>query len=550
MKNMKSIELKDNLGITIILLPLLCYLISQITFAVGYHQTALTPFLAVILCCVYLYHQESRSRKLAISIFVCLVFGGILSATFLWDRSFDGTWYHADTQYLLARCDYNPFYQWELADSESLAGHMSYLFSGHYAKGIETISSCWVVITGSLESGKATNLFFIIGVFLLLDAFISSLQHAPKGFAKYLLLFIIIGNPVVINQAITNYIDWTSYVFLLITLICVYKIFVEKDNRYKILLYGVLLLVINVKINIAFWVCSFTLVFSIILIFINNIRINGDVRRVVLGSILSTFLGFIVAFNPYVTNYLSKGHPLYPLAGDEKLDIMTEQIPEKLAGGSNFIMVNKSLILNPLVDVESESVVVKALALGGVDPRVGGFGVFFSVSYVILLILSIFSRVNKRIKFYVWGAVFLLYLSLFLLPSGWWARYVAFFYLAPVSLIPLSYYGLQYSVLKKIFALAIILLAINSTLSLFASLADTIFNQNRSMQVLNQLKNMDTHELNVNTCNAMILSKMKAQGIEYERNNGIDEAKYMKVGGAPVYFEGIELPDNMYGIVK
>lgn len=542
---------KEVLGLALIMLPLFCYLLSQLVFFVGYHQTIVVPLMSICFCMVFIY----RSTRLfggavsSVALFCLIVVLCLIVATCLWDRSFDGTWYHADIQYQLAENNYNPIYQWELTDNEMLAGARSFLWSNHYPKGIEIISSCWVVLTHNLESGKATNLFFVIGCFLLLDSFVSSFSSSPKRLKKYVFLFVAIGNPVVLNQMLTNYIDWTSYVFLFIALICAYKMLLYKDRKYEFTLYMMLALVINVKINIAFWVCLLTMCFMIALVFVYRIEISKFVRKLFFYTTLSIALGFFIAFNPYITNYCMKGNALYPLTGKDKIDIIAVNIPIEISGDDAFLMVNKALLMKPWMQEKyfpnPTSAKAKIFSLGDVDSRLGGFGVFFFEATLILLILSFFTKVKFKYKMLGLFGVLLLYLSLFMLPAGWWARYVAYFYLCPIVLITLCYYANRSANYRLFFYFAVLLLVVNSGLSLITSFYSGIANQRNSVRVLSYLEKIDTKGLRVQTPNALFCEKLRARGIVYCRDNVLKEDKSFLVGGAPVYFEGIVIPSNL-----
>ena len=542
-----SIVQKEVLGLAFIMLPLFCYILSQLTFIIGYHLTPLVPILSIFLSALFVYRSNKRTPLCQVVLFCCIFFLCLIIATCWWDWSFDGTWYHADIQYQLAEKHYNPFFRWELADREMLAGCNSYFWSSYYPKGIETISSCWVVLTHNLESGKATNLFFIFGLFFVLDSFVSSYEIAPKGIVKYLFLFIVIGNPVVFNQMLTNYIDWTSYIFLLIAIICVLKVFLLNDRRYEFILYMLFVLVINIKINIAFWVCLFTMLLMISLVLIYKKKLSKDVNKLFFRSFFSIAIGFVLAFNPYVSNYILKGNILYPLAGEDKMDIMTANIPKEIKDDGVFVMINKSMALKTWMQAEdpSKSIVSKMLTQGYFDSRIGGFGLFFFEATIILLILSFFSKVQLKMKCFVWGCLFVLYSSLFVLPSGWWARYVAYFYLSPILLLPLCYYAGRPGVYKHLFFIAVILLVVNSGLSLITSSYLGIINQRNTERCLNYLQDIDTRGLIVQTPNALFLEKMKKRGIHYHRNNSLEEKRSLVTGGSPVYFDGVELPEYL-----
>ena len=55
----------------------------------------------------------------------------------------------------------------------------------------------------------------------------------------------------------------------------------------------------------------------------------------------------IIGFNPYVTNTINNGNPLYPLAGKDKIDIMTPNTPASFRYDGQFEKLIKSLLAMP-----------------------------------------------------------------------------------------------------------------------------------------------------------------------------------------------------------
>lgn len=53
---------------------------------------------------------------------------------------------------------------------------------------------------------------------------------------------------------------------------------------------------------------------------------------------ISVVAGFLVgAFNPYITNTVIKHNPVYPLIGEDKIDIMSIVTPQNIEGSVCFI---------------------------------------------------------------------------------------------------------------------------------------------------------------------------------------------------------------------
>lgn len=542
-----NVKNEDRIGAFLILLPLMCYLLTLFSFMIGGGLTVYVPIISLAVCSLCLYWQTKQWSTVVfyLATFVLSIF----LATIVWDRSFDGTWYHADIQNAIAFHHWNPYFHWSLCDEDMLSGYRSFFWATHYAKGIETISASWVILTNNLESGKTTNLIFLIGLFFLLHSLFNKVNLFQNKYYKYLFIFIIVGNPVFLTQLFTNYIDWTSYVFLIIIMICLYKIVYEKKKLFEIVLYLLIILVVGIKINVAFWVCLYT--FLLIIFLFYKRKTNSKIPILFLCSVC---IGFLLAFNPYITNYLEYGNPFYPLAGNNNVDIMTEQIPEAIYNDNLFLKVCKSFVLptgmgdiGDLTEVSNLRDFV--VSLGSYDAHVGGFGLLFFYATLLLLVLSIFSSCPNKFKYTVWLCILGLFASLFLLPSGWWARYVAFFYITPIILIPLCCYDISLRWGKQLFKLAIVMLVINSFLPLAISSVYGLYQQKRSIEILSYLEQVDTNKLEIKTANALFVEKLSKNRIKYKRNNNLGESQYIKFTGSSIYYSGVKLPNSMKGEV-
>jgi len=151
------------------------------------------------------------------------------------------------------------------------------------------------------------------------------------------------------------------------------------------------------------------------------------------------FAILVAGFNPYISNTINHRHPLYPLMGEGKIDIVTGQTPDIFKEKSRFKSVFISLLAQPESEAYAFPVIHMSYFKGIRDPdiRIGGFGGFFSWALILSTLLyfvvifhkkEIFDK--KRIKY---DAVLLvLFVSLFILPYAWWARYFPFFYAFPL----------------------------------------------------------------------------------------------------------------------
>lgn len=407
------------------------YLLATLSLWAGWRITPLLFPLSVLSSLVGVRRQGLCWRDTGVLLLVVGV--AVWLSTVVYDYSFDGQCYHMGTVMQLVG-GWNPIYGPDVSVNPSLD-----LWINHYARGLETIAACIVSATGELESGKTVNFLFLSGTLFYVIYFLEHfLKGSKTGFRVWLAL-VIAFNPVVLCQLFTYYIDYAAYSLLLALGVLLYA-YCHEDGRGKkqafALICLLLFLAAGVKLNILFWVFLFMVVYSVAACWRLK-RVPKHVSAFFLAGCLGVFIG---AYHPYVTNWTDEGNPLYPLAGEGKVDIMTGNTPAVLQGHNRFGQVLLSLACNPQNDFNGVAT-VRALGISmdeiktsaAADVRIGGFGIFFFESIVLLLFVLCFSWMER--KRYVVALLAVLFLSLFLLPSGWWARYVSFFYAFPIVII-------------------------------------------------------------------------------------------------------------------
>ena len=509
---------------------------AVLCFAVEWH---ITPFVFLFAFSYGLYYLYSkRIGFTTIILYSLIVFLCIFIGANIWDVSFDGAWYHADLIHKLSYESYNPYYTWELSE-EDLTACSSSNWIPYYAKGYEIIAAAIVSFTGNLESGKSENLLFFVGASLilypLLDEWLNSKVH------KIFILLITMGNPVVLGQLFTHYIDWSCYILLLIMLVSIYRMIINNDYRYQWIAFLIAILAINIKINIAFWILIFSF-FLLVILFITT------KKRLCKNTILLLFtgcgLGLLAGFNPYFTNLYQKGHPLYPLAGDNPVDIMTMSTPKLLLDKNRVEAVTTSLIMNPQNDLNLSRTTLSGvlgvdmasfIECSNSDTRIGGFGIFFFEAFVGLLVLSLVLDYSYK-RYYLITCLFA-YLSLLLLPSGWWARYVCFFYFV-VPLLLIAIVRVRRSPLVNVIIYGVFLMFIfNSSLSLLSNGLRIVSGRKQYNKVLIYLKENKNDNMVIRSWNALFVQKLKDCDIPFRIAyfESLEDSLKIKQFGPPIY---------------
>jgi len=191
----------------------------------------------------------------------------------------------------------------------------------------------------------------------------------------------------------------------------------------------------------------------------------------------------VIGINPYVTNSFHHGHPLYPLLGPEKLDILTDKQP------ADFLQMNRGEKLitsiftktgNPFQPAvsspkwpftieynEFETYRIVGIRTGGMGSLFGGI-VILSLPALVLIWIT---RPKAALKITVILGV--VGFSILINPACWWARYVPQLWFLPL------FAALTLILIKPRFwkCVVIPLLVVMTANVVFVSYATVYFNQ-------------------------------------------------------------------------
>jgi len=435
------------LGSIIIVFAFAILLIASLTFLVGL-SISTSHFILGLCLTVGYYFSNSKlfSKKLLLvsnlTFFAVLFVSVILSKSF-YDISWDGQTYHQEAVIQLAN-GWNPFHQ--ISSPEEV--HKIWLT--HYAKGSWIDAAALYQLTHSIETSKAFNILFIISSFFL---GISALINIPRiNVAQALILSGLLAfNPVSICQSLSFYIDGQQASLLVSLLAISYLLIVRTE--YIRLLNVVYLANICILANIKFTslVYASILIFSLIVWLLIKRNSHIAVKVVIVGS-LSLLLGVgFIGYNPYVTNTFYHGHPFYPLAGANKIDIISTNIPKNFIGKNRLEKLFLSTFSESASTYPPEASKLKLpLTIQSVkereyftntDVRVAGFGPLFSGAIILTLIVCLLSLRRDLIKTRMTVLLASLLMSSILInPEAWWARYVPQLWMLPLlfSILALS----------------------------------------------------------------------------------------------------------------
>ncbi len=347
------------------------------------------------------------------------------------DTQFDSQRYHAAGVEALLR-GWNPY-----ADPP-ITGPTS-TWTNHYPKGTWMMAAAVIEATGRYETGKAVNLILAVAAWSVYAAWL--LQFGFIRPAALALATLLIANPIVVTQMFSLYVDGALATAVMAFLACA-VLALAGGTAWPALATGacLALLLPSFKFTGIFFGGAVLCAVAVIAL------IDGRHRRAVLPIALlasALLLGTVVlAFNPYVTNWIVAGHPLHPVLGAAAMPILAvQEMPE---------MQRWPLPIRVLLSIASRSTQAswgpiplklpflvyprEVTTLWVPDLRLGGFGPWFSGGVLLALI-----AVGR-----LWGTglsregrvLLLLAASLTLMccvvPGGWWARLVPVLWAAPI----------------------------------------------------------------------------------------------------------------------
>lgn len=295
-------------------------------------------------------------------------------------------------------------------------------------------------VFGDIQFGKVYHFLFAAFTFFNTLRFSKSIGCSEK--LGFIFSFLAALNPVFLAQFDTFYIDdilgsCTFALFLSAILI------VKKNELYDwIVLSLCSVIAINLKFS-GLLPVGMSFLFILIVGCLNRENFKSFFRKTVLtGGITVVTAIFVVGYNPYLKNILMNKHPLYPLFGVEKVDIMSASSPisfhsknrlEKLV----ISIFSKSEDIYFATNAEPKLKIPGAVSAAEIksltypDTRMSGWGPLFSMSLIIGLLYFILSPKRARELYYLVG---LIIISGVIHPEGWWARYFPIFIAIPLSL--------------------------------------------------------------------------------------------------------------------
>jgi hypothetical protein len=416
--------------------PALTLALATAGFAAG---TGLTPVhlpvaaAGVVLAVAAASPGSGISRRRGAAVASCALVVIPLAAAIavrFFDLSFDGQWYHQPGAAAFAY-GWNPL----AGPSGTDAGAATYV--EHYAHGPAIAAGALIRVFGRLEVGKAWNLVLAGAAFASVLALVLRETRLHAGIASAIAALAAL-NPVAVTQLLTFYVDGQVASLLTTTLAAGLLLGRGAGPLAGIVLCAAAVGLVNAKFTGAAYAAIAGACLVAVVVAAAGRR--AAARVAVVGG-LAVVVGIAaVGWSPYVTNWRSKGHPLWPLAGPGTVDVIAPQLPPGFERMTRVEKLGISLFAAssrpPRVQAKWPFQIVggEPPAFAKPDVHIGGFGPWFGGA-LLLAAASAFTR--RALRGAAAGAVALAAVALasaLANPEAWWARYAPQVWIVPIAL--------------------------------------------------------------------------------------------------------------------
>jgi hypothetical protein len=420
-----------------------CFIISCIELAFQLPLLIINIPLAYLLANAVVYFY-AKVKTILISNVICV---GILVLSYLllansYDVSWDGQWYHQDAIIKLAE-NWNPFYatydaQKSISESD--------IWIHHYPQASWIVQANIFKLTGSIQSTKLLSLVLSFSCFGIAYFLISAKLKITK-FASFLFSLCIAFNPITYSQFFSFYVDGQSAMGISIYVLLLYYLLDKPSVFISLILASVFIYIVNIKFTNLVYLSIFNF-FFFAWYFLKHPQYR--IKTFIGFSIVYVLAVFVLGYSSYTRNTVEKGHPFYPLMGENNVG----EIVGNIHKSANFFDQNRfenfidasfaypvysrnpdsSKFRMPFTEVSYENYY-------RTDSEMSGFGARWSELLIITFILLLFLLFNKtygnKINFLFLISIILF--SVFINEQCFEARYVSQLWLVPIAIILFLY---------------------------------------------------------------------------------------------------------------
>ncbi len=424
-----------------VLLSFLClsHLFVMISFVLGQQVSPVVAPAALLVAIAagdWLGRREGlkNRQRLAVSgLAFAIVGASILLAGSLFDMSWDGLWYHQTAVYQMAH-GWNPL-------TDPMHDFVPHLqdWLRHYAKGPWYVALALYVTSGSIEAAKAAP-------WITLAATLSGVFAAANdlGFSRGKALVVAslaTLNPVTVFELASYLVDGLMISFLAVFVAALVRWIRRPSPVIVWIMSASMILCINAKLTGLVYL-SFACAAGGVYVLIR--RRDIAVRYVTMQFALVLAGTVIFGFNPYVTNWIHRGHPFYPVLGTAQYPSLGQQgedpierfeTPHNMMGRNRVVRMAYALFGRPgaqpfFPGFDARLMIPFDVGLKDFaiyyfhDVRISGFGPLFSGAFLLsLVVIGIALGRSGAHRVIMLIVVVAIALSLLISAHTWWARY-------------------------------------------------------------------------------------------------------------------------------
>lgn len=469
------------------LLVLVIYTIFQILNLNGLLSIvqSLSLIIPIILYLLVNKNKKVKVKLLTLSVYLFLLLVLPFIYTKTYDLTVDGNSYHK-TAIAFIKNGWNPLYETSKEFQKDNYKVIAFdddtridLWIEHYPKATWIVAATIYNMTGNIESGKCITLIFTIMLFIIT---FNCLRKILDKKWSFLITILATFNPIVLAQFFSYYVDGLMGAFFIIELILLFMINPKEKvkNYYNVWLALISTCTMFVNLKFTGLLCSGIIAAVFYFYWLLKNRKEKDFstifKRVTIPFVIVYVIAiFFVGANSYVQNTIQHLNPLYPLIGKDKVDIVTTMQPKSFGQMNMIEKFTVSLFSrtqNVLYDMDGPylkwPIKLYRSEIGELfapDVRIGGFGPFFALIFIISVVVFIASLVifikkeKQNLKYIIIPALSVL-ITCILVGENWWARYVPQLYLLPIAALALSIYVSKYIKIKNILIIPLGLMAI------------------------------------------------------------------------------------------
>ena len=555
----KNIMETPSMNLAIMIMSYFLLVLTAFSIFSFLHLSNALSFIQVvsILIPILIYGIKSKNTKKSKLIVILIYLLMLIGLPFIFGRTYDltvdGNSYHK-TAIAFIKNGWNPIYEtsrdFQKTNDKVIPIEEDAkvdLWIEHYPKATWIIAANIYNMTGNIESGKCMT--FILTIVLMIITY-NCLKTILSRFYAFGISLLIALNPITLTQLFSYYIDSIMGIFFAIELMLLFMInpMKKQNNLIWLLLVAVCTFFVNLKFTGLLYSGVIAAVFYFYWLF--KYKKEKDFWKyflIITRNFIIVFATaiFIVGADPYIKNTIDHYNPLYPLFGEDKVDIITTMQPKvfgEISAPHKFVWSLFSQTQN-VVYASGEEPTLKwpfqlyrreVSELLAPDVRIGGFGPFFALIFIFSSIFFVISTIKlyknekKNFKYIILSAIAII-ITMILVGESWWARYVPQLYLLPIGAIALTLYTAKYYKKQIMSYLGVVLIigAIILNTGVFAYVNYVTINAFREIEHdLVEIERMDNPKIKLTTSDLYgYLYTLEDRNIDYQRVKEIPENK-------------------------